>query len=159
MLYDALGSKEARIAQAYYNYQEAKWDLKKQLIVNFYNLVVSKEGRVSGLKALLGVIDADLVDVDLVDDLDGDLENDGSEDKELELVVVIVVVVVVVIVVVWNGLCGEVWLTEADSRHGSDLPPTCIDNQDQCYTNSKKSHFGILLKALRRNNKLYAKLT
>jgi hypothetical protein len=59
------------------------------------NLVVSKGGQVSGLKALLGVIDADLVD-----DLDRDLENDGFEDKELEFVVVIVVAVVVVIVVV-----------------------------------------------------------
>jgi hypothetical protein len=26
IMYDVLGSKEARIAQAYYSYQEAKWD-------------------------------------------------------------------------------------------------------------------------------------
>jgi hypothetical protein len=28
-MYDALGSKEARVAQTYYNYQEAKWDPKR----------------------------------------------------------------------------------------------------------------------------------
>ena len=36
VLYDALGSKEARMARAYYDHMEAKWDPKKQSIVEFH---------------------------------------------------------------------------------------------------------------------------
>ena len=42
-MYDALGSKEARVAQAYYSHQEAKWDLKRWLIVDFYRYLKSLE--------------------------------------------------------------------------------------------------------------------
>ena len=40
-MYDTLGSKEARVAQAYYSHQEAKWDLKRWSIVNFYRYLKS----------------------------------------------------------------------------------------------------------------------
>jgi hypothetical protein len=43
VLYNALGSKEARMAQAYYDHQEAKWDPKKQSIVDFYRKLKSYE--------------------------------------------------------------------------------------------------------------------
>jgi hypothetical protein len=43
VLYDALGSKEARMAQAYYNHQEAKWDPKKQSILDFQRKLKSYE--------------------------------------------------------------------------------------------------------------------
>jgi len=43
VLYDALGSKEARMAQAYYDHQEAKWDPKKQSIVDFHRKLRSYE--------------------------------------------------------------------------------------------------------------------
>ena len=42
-IYDALGSKEARVAQAYYSHQEAKWDPKKWSIVDFYRHLKSLE--------------------------------------------------------------------------------------------------------------------
>ena len=35
-MYDALGSKEARIVQTYYSHQKAKWDPKRWSIVDFY---------------------------------------------------------------------------------------------------------------------------
>jgi hypothetical protein len=40
-MYDALRSKEARIVQAYYSHQEAKWDPKRWSIVNFYRYLKS----------------------------------------------------------------------------------------------------------------------
>ncbi len=40
---DALGSKKARKAQAYYNHQEAKWDPTKQSIVDFHRYLTSLE--------------------------------------------------------------------------------------------------------------------
>ena len=40
-MYDILGSKEARVAQAYYSHQEAKWDPKRWSIVNFYRQLKS----------------------------------------------------------------------------------------------------------------------
>jgi hypothetical protein len=43
VLYDALGSKEARRAQAYYDHQEAKWDPRKQSIVDFHRKLKSYE--------------------------------------------------------------------------------------------------------------------
>ena len=43
VLYDALGSKEARMAQAYYDHQEAKWDPKKQSIIDFHRKLKSYE--------------------------------------------------------------------------------------------------------------------
>ena len=43
VLYDALGSKEACMAQAYYDHQEAKWDLKEQSIVDFHRKLKSYE--------------------------------------------------------------------------------------------------------------------
>lgn len=42
-MYDALGSKEARVAQAYYSHQEAKWDPKRWSIVDFYRHLKSLE--------------------------------------------------------------------------------------------------------------------
>ena len=42
-IYDALGSKEARVAQAYYSHQEAKWDPKRWSIVDFYRHLKSLE--------------------------------------------------------------------------------------------------------------------
>lgn len=42
-MYDALGSKEARVAQAYYSHQEAKWDPKKWSIVDFYRYLKNLE--------------------------------------------------------------------------------------------------------------------
>ena len=42
VLYDALGSKEARMAQAYYDHMEAKWD-PKQSIVEFHRKLKSYE--------------------------------------------------------------------------------------------------------------------
>jgi hypothetical protein len=43
VLYDALGSKEARMAQAYYDHQEAKWDPEKQSIIDFHHELKSYE--------------------------------------------------------------------------------------------------------------------
>ena len=43
IMYNALGSKDAYITQAYYSYQEAKWDPKKWSIVNFYRYLKSFE--------------------------------------------------------------------------------------------------------------------
>ena len=37
-MYDALGLKEARVVQAYYSHQEAKWDPKRWSIVDFYKI-------------------------------------------------------------------------------------------------------------------------
>ena len=42
-MYDALGSKEARVAQAYYSHQEAKWDPNRWSIVDFYRHLKSLE--------------------------------------------------------------------------------------------------------------------
>jgi hypothetical protein len=42
-MYDALGSKEARVAQAYYSHQEARWDPKRWSIVDFYRHLKSLE--------------------------------------------------------------------------------------------------------------------
>ena len=42
-MYNALGSKEVYIAQAYYSHQETKWDLKRWSIVNFYRYLKSLE--------------------------------------------------------------------------------------------------------------------
>ena len=42
-MYDALGSKESRVAQAYYSHQEAKWDPKRWSIVDFYRHLKSLE--------------------------------------------------------------------------------------------------------------------
>ena len=42
-MYDALGSKEACMAQAYYSHQEAKWDPKRWSIVDFYRHLKSLE--------------------------------------------------------------------------------------------------------------------
>lgn len=43
VLYNALGSKESRMARAYYNHQEATWDPKKQSIMEFYRKLRSYE--------------------------------------------------------------------------------------------------------------------
>ena len=43
VLHNTLGSKEARMAQAYYSHQEAKWDPAKQSIVEFYRKLKSYE--------------------------------------------------------------------------------------------------------------------
>lgn len=43
VLYDALGSKTARKARAYYDHIDAKWDPKKQSIMEFYAKLLSYE--------------------------------------------------------------------------------------------------------------------
>jgi hypothetical protein len=43
VLHDALGSKEARKAQSYYDHQEAKWDPAKQSIVDFHRYLTNLE--------------------------------------------------------------------------------------------------------------------
>ena len=40
-IYDELGSKEAYVVQAYYGYQEDKWNLKRWSIVDFYRYLKS----------------------------------------------------------------------------------------------------------------------